>query len=200
MNQYWQVWQSILSPEDCKKIVNIAKTYPAKDGVVGGENKDSTLNNIAEIRDSTVRWLPKNDSKFSELTHLIRNCFDEANARAFGFDLSTFYELQFTEYHATSKQHYDWHTDCNMVDCTDVTTRKLSMVIQLSDPEDYEGGVFELGEPAVDRDHNFPLKQELFNPQGSLVVFPSFIYHRVTPVTKGTRYSLVSWSRGPQFR
>lgn len=200
MNQFWQCWPSILSKADCTKLINVAKEYKAVDAVVGGENKADKKKVKAEIRRSVVRWLPKNDSKLSELVSLIRNCFDEANARAFGFDLTTFYELQFTEYHATDKQHYDWHTDCDLVNSTDVTTRKLSMVIQLSDPSDYEGGEFSLGAPAVDKDHNSPIKQELFKPQGSLLIFPSFIYHRVTPVTQGTRYSLVSWCRGPTFR
>lgn len=200
MNQFWQCWPSILSKEDCTKLINIAKTYDAKDAVVGGESKAAKLKVDQEIRRSIVRWLPKNDSRLTELVSLIRNCFEESNARAFGFDLNTFYELQFTEYHATDNQHYAWHTDCDMVNCKDVTTRKLSMVIQLSDPSEYEGGVFELGAPAVDKDHNAPVKQDLFTPQGSLLVFPSFIYHRVTPVTKGTRYSLVSWCRGPEFK
>lgn len=200
MNQFWQCWPSILSKDDCTKLINVAKEYNAIDGVVGGENKADNSEVKKEIRRSIVRWLPKNDPKLSELVSLIRNCFDEANARAFGFDLNTFYELQFTEYHATDKQHYDWHTDCDLVNSTDVTTRKLSMVIQLSEPSDYEGGEFSLGAPAVDKDHNFPINQDLFKPQGSLLVFPSFVYHRVTPVTKGTRYSLVSWCRGPTFR
>ena len=90
MNQFWQCWPSILSKDDCTKLINIAKTYTPKDAVVGGENKESNLQVREEIRRSIVRWLPKNDSRLSELVSLIRNCFDEANARAFGFDLTTF--------------------------------------------------------------------------------------------------------------
>jgi PKHD-type hydroxylase len=71
----------------------------------------------------------------------------------------------------------------------------------LSKPEDYEGGELEFGlfNPNTKRKYNF-LKCEEIKPQGSIVVFPSFLWHRVTPVTKGKRNSLVIWSQGDRFK
>ena len=70
--------------------------------------------------------------------------------------------------------------------------RKLSVVVQLCDPNSYEGGVFEFG--------GGPVAPKEFATQGSVLVFPSYLSHRVTEVTKGTRYSIVSWAEGPRWR
>lgn len=76
--------------------------------------------------------------------------------------------------------------------------RKLSVTISLSDPDDYKGGnlKFDLGPHRPDRYHEC----EEIRPRGSIIVFPSHIYHQVTPVTEGTRYSLVCWSLGKPWR
>mgnify|MGYP001205851066 CR=1 FL=1 len=77
----------------------------------------------------------------------------------------------------------------------EVSDRKLSMTIQLSDSHEYEGGNFEF------RDHisNIPPKEQL-RKKGTVLIFPSFLYHSVQPVTKGTRKSLVTWIEGPAWR
>ena len=76
-----------------------------------------------------------------------------------------------------------------------VFDRKLSVVVQLSEPEDYEGGVFEIDDVV----RPYPLNTSLFQPRGSILIFPSYIKHRVLPVTKGVRRSLVTWYNGPKF-
>ena len=73
--------------------------------------------------------------------------------------------------------------------------RKISAVVQLSNPEDYEGGLFE-----IDNDVRPPFDISRFMPRGSLLIFPSYVKHAVTPVTKGIRRSLVTWYNGPRFR
>ena len=73
--------------------------------------------------------------------------------------------------------------------------RKLSMVIQLSDPKDYEGGILE-----IHANEHYPPPPDELKRRGTIVVFPSFLRHRVIPVTKGVRYSLVAWIEGPHFR
>ena len=88
---------------------------------------------------------------------------------------------------------FDWHID-EMNPRKDGKIRKLSMSILLNDPSEYEGGVLEFNTP------NGLFQCKELNQAGSLVVFPSNVSHRVTPVTKGTRYSLVSWSLGPPYR
>ncbi len=104
------------------------------------------------------------------------------------FDLNGFYEpLQIAEY--SVGDFFDWHLDFGVGHSS---TRKLSMTIQLSDPESYEGG-----------DLEFHINQnEVKAPRsiGTVIVFPSFIRHRVTPITKGTRRSIVGWVSGPPYR
>lgn len=139
-----------------------------------------------ETRDSKVGFLFPGEYTgwiFANLTqHLIA-----INQQFFGFELTGFEQgLQFTEYTAPG-QHYDWHTDRGM----NIGIRKLSIVLQLSDPSDYEGGdlILQTGqEETMPRD------------RGTMIVFPSWTLHKVTPVTAGTRYSLVAWVSGPAFK
>ena len=105
------------------------------------------------------------------------------------FDLSGFGdEIQYTEYFGENNGHYSWHGDIG----PNVPHRKLSIVVQLSDPEDYEGGELELsaGSYLVDGPKT----------KGTVIVFPSFVLHRVLPLTSGERRSLVSWVSGPRLK
>jgi PKHD-type hydroxylase len=176
MRQQWQLWKSELSRETCDSLVELCKQYPVQEG--------SVFNSENSIRKSKVRWVYNQDVK-----SLLHSYANEANRVAFGFNLTTPNEIQFTEYHSGELGHYDWHHDVNwssplMVD------RKLSVVIQLTDPTEYEGGDFLFRE----------VENPDFKPQGSILVFPSFLEHKVTQVTKGTRYSLVTWIEGPRWR
>ena len=89
---------------------------------------------------------------------------------------------------------YDWHHDV-WWENTKPHDRKLSVVLQLSSQDKYTGGNFEFNAPEIN-----PLEIEPFRQQGSILIFPSFLFHRVTPILSGTRYSLVSWIEGPKFR
>ena len=105
------------------------------------------------------------------------------------FDIVGFGEgLQVGTYISDNNGHYDWHIDCD----SSTSFRKISMSIQLSDPNDYEGGELQL----------FTKKTITTLPKdkGTIIFFPSFLLHRVTPVTKGKRISLVAWITGPQFK
>ena len=103
-----------------------------------------------------------------------------------------------TVYNENDKGKYDWHIDTNFFN-NNFTQRKLSIVLQLSDPTDYEGGQLELDV------HTYGVKlandfKKYVNQKGTVIVFPSFIRHRVTPVTKGIRKSLITWVTGANFR
>ena len=114
-----------------------------------------------------------------------------ANRNAFGFDVTNQADLQYTVYDAKEQGHYGWHVD---VDWSSVQPfdRKLSVTVQLSDPDDYKGGNFEIeGESP-------PLDDA--KKKGSILVFPSYASHQVTPVTSGVRKSLVAWFEGPKWR
>lgn len=96
-------------------------------------------------------------------------------------------ELQLAKY--SDRGFFDWHLDFG---AGEISARKLSMTIQLSDPNDYEGG-----------DLRFMINKEIVNApkeKGTIIIFPSFIMHRVTPITKGTRQSIVGWVSGPPYR
>jgi PKHD-type hydroxylase len=193
MNQWWQCWKKRFRPEYCDKVIEMAKQMPAVEATIGhGADKVVT---DKDYRRSQLRWLPRFDSRFFGLFGDMELVFREANRNAFGFDLDLFHEVQFTEYHATNAGHYDWHHDTYWTG-SKLIRRKLSMVVQLSDPADYDGGRLEF----CPRDCNCPPEPDALLPRGTVIVFPSFLRHRVTPVTRGTRYSLVSWYEGPYFR
>lgn len=114
-----------------------------------------------------------------------------ANRESFGFDLSDFGEsAQIARYRAEEGAHFDWHSDIGAG--AQAARRKLTVVVQLSDPAGYQGGQLELWA------RNTPLAAP--QAQGTATVFPSFVLHRVTPLTAGVRWSLTLWAHGPAFR
>jgi len=193
MNQWWQYWPGHFKPEECDKLIEIAKTLPIVDAKIGIEDEGSKQNQ--NVRRSRIRWLPRFDSRFFQLFGSIELLFYEANRNAFGFDVSLFHEIQFTEYAAKDKGTYGWHHDTTWVS-NRLMRRKLSLTIQLTDPAEYEGGRFEFNSKVCGE---CPQPEKIL-PRGTVIIFPSFLEHRVTPVTKGVRNSLVSWMEGPYFR
>jgi PKHD-type hydroxylase len=112
------------------------------------------------------------------------------NDRVYQFDLSGFSEnFQYTVYHGSEGGHYDWHIDQGSVL---QTRRKLSISVQLSDPSAYEG--CDLQFFASNKTENAPRER------GVVIAFPSYVLHRVTACTKGTRKAIVAWTTGPKFR
>lgn len=181
--------KEVLTPEECDKIVKHAKSFGLEDaGVVLRNHSVETIEHDEEIRNSKITFLDFENSNNMWIFQKIVPRFVGINDNHFKFDIVGFQEaFQFTEYNAPSG-HYGDHTDKLLKG----NVRKLSLVIQLSNPDDYEGGELQLmlgGEP-------FTVPKE----QGSMVVFPSYILHRVTPTTKGTRHTLVGWSTGAPFK
>jgi PKHD-type hydroxylase len=141
----------------------------------------------SNIRRSQISWLENNPNTkwiFEKLASVV----SQLNAEHFNFDLTGFGEmLQLTNYDQSENGMYGWHQDYG-----GVISRKLSMAVQLADPSEYEGGnlqVMTSGEPVNVR------KQ-----RGLIAVFPSYVLHQVTPVTQGSRQSLVAWVSGPAFK
>ena len=189
MKAMWQMWSGLLPAETCDEIIATALTLPEQEARVGmlrGQGVDRT------IRRSEIRWIEDWHEDFAEVRTFMKRKFEEANANAFGADISFFRNIQFTTYNGNNVGHYDWHEDI-FWESDSVLDRKLSMVIQLSDPSDYEGGDLEF------QWHDIPAKEDL-RKRGTIVVFPSFLKHRVTPVTNGIRHSMVSWMEGPRWR
>jgi PKHD-type hydroxylase len=143
----------------------------------------------ASFREARVGWLHPGQ-KSRALFERLRLLVEKVNAESFGFDLLGFAEpVQYTVYEAPSVG-YEWHLD--MIDSPNQLQRKLSLTIQLTEGAAYEGGDLEVREGA----------KVVKAPRGlgCLVAFPSWALHRITPVTRGTRRSLVAWIGGPRFR
>jgi len=171
-------WNNFLSKEECQTIINIAKDK--------GLTKGKTLAE-SNVRDSEICWLIPSDNLewlYRRLTDVILNL----NERFFQFDLFGINEaLQFTNYKSPSGK-YGKHTDRGF----NIPVRKLSISIQLSNPDEYEGGELNIYE------EDKPITMD--KTQGTLIIFPSFVLHEVMPVTKGERNSLVTWVTGKQFK
>jgi PKHD-type hydroxylase len=173
-----------LNKKECEKVLSIWDEKQAGQGITG-QNADSLLTHLpSEKRQSRVQWIEwSNDTDwlFKRLSEIALAC----NGSRYGFQLNGFLEsLQLTEYQESD--HYDWHTDHGN---GEFSVRKLSMVVQLSDPKDYEGGSLQV--------HEIQVKEK---EQGTVVLFPSFSAHKVHPVQSGKRYSLVAWLTGEPFR
>ena len=144
----------------------------------------------AGYRSAELSWLHPRDAGW--VFERLQQAVAQLNERCFGFDLAGFHDpLQLTRYAADLHGHYDWHTDRGTF-VNGNPPRKLTLAVQLSDADSYAGGDLEL---LYGRE---PLR--LDRAPGSLHVFPSFVLHRVTPVSRGTRLSLVGWIVGPRFR
>jgi PKHD-type hydroxylase len=180
----------VFSANECLDIIEEAKNYSEfKKGAIGGAKEKTKEPGVdLKVRDSDIIFFhptQKTQWIFEKLSHSI----NEVNNQYFNFDLDGLIEgIQFTKYEAPG-QHYDWHIDKGNFG----PTRKLSLTIQLSDPEEYEGGDLEV---------NIGVRNTISceKTQGCATFFPSYILHKVTPVTKGTRYSLVAWVYGPNFK
>lgn len=196
MHNQYQIFTSAFNDQFCDHIISAAKLYPEQGGVVGSVDAATGEANYTldqQTRNSTIRWVDIYAHR--EINTILNDYVNAVNSSLFGFDISFgFNSLQYTEYNGDgpAPQFYDWHQDCLFDNA--VLDRKLSAVVQLSNPDDYEGGLFEMEGCAR------PLfNVEPFLPRGSLLIFPSYLKHRVLPVTKGLRKSLVTWYNGPRF-
>jgi PKHD-type hydroxylase len=180
-NYYW--YQEGLNSEDLTNLNKLAATYPYTKGTIVGSDEI-----VESIRKSKIKWLhPNDDSQW--LYDKIINMVVEANKAMWNFNLySVIDSIQYTVY-SEGGGHYDWHMD---IGPGSISHRKISVVVQLSDPSEYEGGDLEL---MLNAD---PIK--LKKEKGLIYMFPSWTLHRVTPVTKGVRRTLVVWVAGPKFR
>ena len=172
------------SAEACDRIVALADTAPSRDARLVGQTQDHNL------RRADLVWLddvPGSDWVMDRIIDLVR----EANRDTFAFDLQSFSEsAQVARYDSAREGHFDWHSDIG--DGPLARQRKLTMVVQLSTPEEYEGGTLEVMPSAH--------VHQASTARGDATIFPSFLLHRVTPVTKGQRLSLTIWAHGPTFR
>ena len=203
-NYYWY-FKSAIPERICDDIVKYGHQLQDQMAVTGGYGQGKNLTrkqtkDLKKKRNSDIVWM--NDRWiYNEIQPYIH----QANANAgwnFQWDFSE--SCQFTKYQ--KGQYYDWHCDSwdkpyVTNDVTNGKIRKLSVTVTLTDPKEYKGGEleFDLRNLDPDKKPNLRTCTEIL-PKGSLVVFPSFVWHRVKPVTKGERNSLVIWNLGYPFK
>jgi PKHD-type hydroxylase len=174
--------EKVFTPEQCDEIIKHGSSLFSHKALISGKDK---LN--VKYRDSVVSWIhPTQEAHW--IFDRIVNCVLDLNNKYFNFHLSGLYEgLQFTKYVGPSGR-YKKHCDRGY----NTPIRKLSFVLQLTDPTEYTGGDLKIyeGEEGIKADKT----------RGTLIAFPSFFLHEVTPVKKGTRYSLVGWTGGDNFK
>lgn len=185
---------SVFTPRQCERIVALGSALVAEEAVLEGDDGEEVAD--PSIRRSRTAWIAPDDDTWWIYDKLARVA-ERANRR-YGFDLTSFGEdLQFTIYDEPGA-FYSWHQDG--LD-GGVAGRKLSIVVQLSDPATYDGAEVQFFETADDYDdEELAYFTETSRARGSALVFPSFEYHRVLPLRAGVRHSLVAWVSGPPFR
>lgn len=189
----WQMFHGVIPEEWIDEFVGVVeKEIPVQEATTnyGDEAEVNTTQ-----RRSQIRWINlKYPHILKHIEPVLEIYMKSANRNAFNFDINYIDHFQFTTYRAEDKGFYDWHPDIFWETKNETTHRKLSITLQLSNSDEYEGGDFEFKAPVVQPDSNELRKK------GSILIFPSFVEHRVTPVTKGVRKSLVGWYEGPKFR
>jgi PKHD-type hydroxylase len=173
----WAYRNNLFTPEECAQIITIGNSKLEEAKTIGKNNG---------VRESQIAWLYGSDIEFA--FRRVTDGIIDLNNQFFNFDLFGLAEgFQFTKYNAPTG-HYGMHIDKIL----NGAARKLSLTIQLSSPEDYEGGelVLQTGNEV----------EIMSKDLGKMIVFPSYVLHEVRPVTKGTRYSLVAWVTGKPFK
>ena len=184
---------------ECEDIIKYGKSLnpiegktSSSDNMLSSEEKKEHNEKIRNSKTAFISdtWLKKDLQSFVEYAN-----------KSWKFNLKCNEDVQFTEYEP--RGHYNWHNDSlkNPMGLKDMQ-RKLSMSVQLSKPEDYEGGDLRFNLRGLDSHSEDTIMSPPpeFKQQGSIVVFPSFLWHKVEPITKGTRYSLVVWALGGNWK
>ena len=179
---YW--FKNGFNNQELSIIENMTKKIDFEDAVTGeGDNSK-----VSDYRKSRIKWCPQN-KEWSWVYSRLHDMIVEANDVMWKFDLSHMSEsIQYTEYYGTNEGGYEWHMDCGE---KIQNQRKISVTVQLSDSNEYEGG---------DLEFNIGRKITAQREKGVAVIFPSFYLHRVTPVTSGIRKSFVLWVGGEPYK
>jgi PKHD-type hydroxylase len=180
------IWANAFSPAELDQIEAYGDRLTADEATIASTQTDNIVR--GQVRVTRTAWLtPTPEAKW--IYDRIQRVARALNERVYQFDLSGFSEnLQYTVYHGAEGGHYDWHVDQGPLR----NRRKLSLSVQLTEPASYEG--CELQFYGGNQIETAPRER------GTVIAFPSYVLHRVTPCAKGTRKAIVAWTTGPQFR
>jgi len=190
MRGEWCYFKSYFTTEECNTILQVGLTLPEQDATIGVEG---VIVN-SDTRKSKVRFIQKNDIRFEWLFDKLWKMSVTANDEWFNFNISRITYIQLAEYDSEYLGEYKIHKDVFWINDDPKYHRKLSCIVQLTDPATYEGGDFELYNLSTNYPDNKEIKQ-----LGTAIFIPSFIDHAATPVTSGKRYSLAAWFEGPKW-
>jgi PKHD-type hydroxylase len=171
---------NFLLEEQCVKLIRYFESNKYRNSELAGTYDKNLLNK--EVRNT--KELVIDDEK---LTNKLKMVFELANVTTYNYDIEEMEEVKLLKY--TSGGKYKWHTDCG---AKEISTRKLSVIVQLSDEDSYEGGDLEFGITNETGESNYTARRT----RGSIIIFPAFLSHRITPITHGIRYSLITWMNG----
>ena len=208
LSNYFWYFKSAIPPKVCDDIIKYGLSKEEVMGKTGGignkKLKKQEVRDLKRKRFSDVVWLT-DPWIYKEIYPYIYRANKNAG---WNFEYENSEAFQFTKYKLN--QHYDWHIDSwekpyHKPDSNQHgKIRKLSMTCQLSDGSEYEGGELEFDfknyAPHMRDSSKHIVQAKEILPKGSIIVFPSFVWHRVQPVTKGVRYSLVLWTLGYPYK
>ena len=181
-----QTTDPLFSPKQCQMIIEAGRAQPRQNASVGQAREKGGIVDT-NTRTSHISWIPFKN--MPEMYKDIETMMKKTNGNHFGFDgMQITEQAQYTEY--PSGGFYDWHMDSDVNFAHEPTVRKISMTCLLSHESEFEGG-----ELQIEKDKN---KIKLV--QGQAIFFASFLLHKVAPVTRGVRKSLVMWFGGPPLR
>jgi PKHD-type hydroxylase len=181
-NYYY--FTNVFTDQEIEEIIQIGESQPKIKATTVGEDISQE---VTDYRVSDIAWLA-NNPKTSWVFDRIADLAIKANSEMWNFDIWDFQDdLQYTSYYGNGG-HYDWHADLG----AGISNRKLSIVLQLSNSDEYEGGDLQMNTGGSIL--NIPREK------GLICFFPSFVLHRVTPLSSGLRRSLVTWLCGANLR
>ena len=179
-----------LTKDQCEKII-VDGTAVAEVPLVSGSNVENS-----SYKQSVLGTLFYESNEW--LFHHLGSMARRVNDQNWNFDLTGSYEGMDIITYTAPTGSMGWHTDLFAGEDTGMAARKLNMIIQLSDPNNYQGGELQLFVPGLGNNED----QTIYTAprdQGKLIIFPTYIYHHVMPVTEGKRSSLVTYCHGKQF-
>lgn len=195
VSEPWWLYPGLVDAETCERIIDVGRSQELEDGRLRASDR-------LEQRKTRIAWLRED-----WIYDIVEKYVYKANTEAgWNFDIERMQSLQFGVYEDGGK--YDWHFDMTgrvysekdaVAPVFHGLLRKVSFSLQLSAPESYTGGELEL-ELGLPSDEVRFERPDPARERGTLIVFPSFVPHRVTPVTSGVRYSLVGWVCGKPWR
>jgi PKHD-type hydroxylase len=187
------LWNNLFTNEELSNIQNLCEKEEFDKAKTVGKGED-----CEDHRRSKVKFFDRNENNFW-IFDRFNTVIDSINNQFYDFELYGYRNFQYTIYDSSNNGMYDWHADTvlgnNLGGMEIGSTRKLSFVMLLSQPyEEFTGGEFQL---------NLGMEKDALTPtlnKGDIIVFPSFLIHRVKPVHLGIRKSIVIWVEGPKFR